>query len=453
MAAPAHSAVRGTTLVGSALASRYEGDYGADARRHGTGRYVYPNAFFKYDGEWAHGLKHGRGRFELGDGTVYEGDMFEGEITGRGRKTWADGRTYEGDFVEGEMHGEGTHVSADGAEKYSGGFFRNRRSGRGTLSARHGDVYEGAFEEGLPHGEGKLTFGADGSGGVYTGAFQCGVRSGQGRMETPSGDAYEGEWDADAPHGCGTRTSGDSGLTHEGDFVRGHFEAVPDRFALALSPAAGDGDQADANSEGAGAPTLSVVAGEMLEPTSAIVIECLLPSAQPAAQTNGADAGTDGGAAAQDDEGDDEAGPAEPSQPEVAVGESGRRVCMLLVPSPPAVGAEEEWLESLVEVEVESESAEAGDTSDGNADDDAGDEQAPAPPRAVALGEFRTELGSVRIGALGPVPAGQPEGEYALVARDATPGVAAARLAPLLARRVAVAPAPRPDPASPVRTP
>ena len=44
-----HSSVRGTTLVGSALAARYEGAYDARARRTGVGKYVYPNAFFTYE--------------------------------------------------------------------------------------------------------------------------------------------------------------------------------------------------------------------------------------------------------------------------------------------------------------------------------------------------------------------------------------------------------------------
>lgn len=51
--------------------------------RHGKGTYTYPNGFFQYDGEWADGVKQGRGTLYLRDGTKYEGEFSDGEITVR----------------------------------------------------------------------------------------------------------------------------------------------------------------------------------------------------------------------------------------------------------------------------------------------------------------------------------------------------------------------------------
>lgn len=36
----------------------YDGEY-VNGKRHGYGRYVYPNSFFAYEGNWEAGEKHG----------------------------------------------------------------------------------------------------------------------------------------------------------------------------------------------------------------------------------------------------------------------------------------------------------------------------------------------------------------------------------------------------------
>ncbi len=50
--------VRGTFLLGSEIESCYVGDV-LHGKRHGYGCYTYPNRFFRYEGQYKNGLKHG----------------------------------------------------------------------------------------------------------------------------------------------------------------------------------------------------------------------------------------------------------------------------------------------------------------------------------------------------------------------------------------------------------
>ena len=58
--------------------------------RHGHGEYHYQNKCFKYEGQYANGIKHGKGIMQLPNGSSYEGDFKNGEITGNGLRRWAD---------------------------------------------------------------------------------------------------------------------------------------------------------------------------------------------------------------------------------------------------------------------------------------------------------------------------------------------------------------------------
>jgi len=207
------------------VGSRYEGSVSiATGRREGKGTYVYPNSFFKYEGEWLDGKKHGRGRLFLGeDYGFYEGEFNQGEIFGQGAQTWKDGTVYTGQFVSGEKHGNGAIDRSDGSS-YNGSWECNKYSGQGELTLPNGDCYIGAFKGHKYHGKGVLTqpaadrryeglfeaglFQGEGElkerGGafVYNGQFNAGSMSGTGKgADTASGIAYEGAWEANAPAG------------------------------------------------------------------------------------------------------------------------------------------------------------------------------------------------------------------------------------------------------------
>jgi len=74
---------------------------------HGTGTYVFKNKFFKFQGDWVEGKKHGHGILFFKDGGSYEGEFRDDEIMGQGVRRWSDGSTYTGEFVRGERSGKG----------------------------------------------------------------------------------------------------------------------------------------------------------------------------------------------------------------------------------------------------------------------------------------------------------------------------------------------------------
>ncbi|XP_059756753.1 MORN repeat-containing protein 1 isoform X7 [Balaenoptera ricei] len=145
--------------------------------RDGYGVYVYPNSFFRYEGEWRGSRKHGQGKLLFKDGSYYEGEFVDGEITGEGCRHWA-------------LTGQGHLVDADG-QAYWGSFHDNKRHGQGRMVFRNGDEYEGDWVRDQRQGHGTLRR-ADGS--IYEGQWHGDVFSGQGSMAHCSGGVYRGVW-------------------------------------------------------------------------------------------------------------------------------------------------------------------------------------------------------------------------------------------------------------------
>ena len=54
------SPAKGSGVRGIELDRCYVGDYHS-GKRHGYGKYTYPNSFFVYEGQWVNGEKHGEG--------------------------------------------------------------------------------------------------------------------------------------------------------------------------------------------------------------------------------------------------------------------------------------------------------------------------------------------------------------------------------------------------------
>lgn len=102
----------------------------------------------KYVGYFAHGRRHGHGKWSTDDGDVYEGDWREDESCGKGKLTFSAGGYYEGEWERGYSNGFGTKVEAD-CTKYVGQFQRDRRHGMGKLYDAQGAlVREGEWKAG-----------------------------------------------------------------------------------------------------------------------------------------------------------------------------------------------------------------------------------------------------------------------------------------------------------------
>lgn len=204
---------RETTHVGS----RYEGKVSiATGQRDGYGKYMYPNSYFTYEGEWSSGKKHGQGRLSFGDGGFYEGAFVQGEILGQGEQNWPDGTVYTGQFVDGTRHGEGHYQKSDGS-CYKGSWERNRYCGHGELTLPDGSIYLGEFQAHKYHGQGKLT--DPGADRIYTGGFEAGYFQGEGELQERGGVfEYKGQFQAGSMSGSGKGTDTRSGIAYAGEW-------------------------------------------------------------------------------------------------------------------------------------------------------------------------------------------------------------------------------------------
>ncbi|RDD44078.1 MORN repeat-containing protein 1 [Trichoplax sp. H2] len=184
--------------------------------RHGFGIYTYKNRFFKYEGGWHNGKKHGHGKLIMSDGGYYEGEFKDGEMDGAGFRKWSNGNSYTGEFDKGEINGIGIMRYADGGS-YEGDWHYNLREGNGTLTTKNGDIYEGMFYNHKRHGTGTQVYG---DGDCYEGDWILGLRQGHGVLRSTDGSIYEGQWRNDRFHGLGGMQHS-SGVIYEGMWIGG----------------------------------------------------------------------------------------------------------------------------------------------------------------------------------------------------------------------------------------
>uniref|UniRef100_A0A8C8XG06 MORN repeat containing 1 n=1 Tax=Panthera leo TaxID=9689 RepID=A0A8C8XG06_PANLE len=196
--------------------------------RDGYGVYVYPNSFFRYEGEWKGGKKHGRGKLLFKDGGYYEGEFTDGEITGEGCRIWASsGNTYSGQFVLGEPQGRGVMTYRAGG-CYEGELSHGVREGYGRLVDRDGQAYWGWFHDNQRHGQGHMVFR---NGDEYEGDWVRDQRQGHGVLCCADGSTYEGQWHGDVFSGLGRMTLC-SGAVYHGMWINGHPAAQARRMVI-----------------------------------------------------------------------------------------------------------------------------------------------------------------------------------------------------------------------------
>eukprot|EP00928_Gymnodinium_smaydae_P007574 TRINITY_DN12713_c0_g4_i3.p1 TRINITY_DN12713_c0_g4~~TRINITY_DN12713_c0_g4_i3.p1 ORF type:complete len:808 (+),score=195.95 TRINITY_DN12713_c0_g4_i3:77-2500(+) len=254
------------------VGARYEGQLSVvTGLREGRGTYYYRNDYFRYEGEWLEGLKHGSGRLGLADGGFYDGAFVHGEMTGEGTRNWADGSTYTGDFLEGLRHGMGIFEKPDGTQ-YNGSWKNGQYSGAGEfLLPRGSGSYIGEFQEHRFHGRGELDLapaaalpsaapageaavpspeisrerrkssrerGKRGAARVvarrYVGEFARGVFEGDGELlEDGDAFAYSGLFRGGLRHGRGLGRDR-AGVVYDGDWIEDGPRQTPARWDLGV---------------------------------------------------------------------------------------------------------------------------------------------------------------------------------------------------------------------------
>ncbi|XP_042199700.1 MORN repeat-containing protein 1 isoform X2 [Callorhinchus milii] len=196
--------------------------------RDGFGLYIYPNSFFRYQGEWKAGKKHGHGKLMMRDGSYYEGQFVNGEINGNGVRYWAaTGNTYYGEFKEGEVLGFGVMKYADGSQ-YDGEFHYGVRIGHALLMDSHRQTYRGSFHNDKKHGEGEMSYE---NGDHYQGDWVLDQRQGHGVLHCADGSVYEGQWRNDLFNGQGCMTHC-SGIVYDGMWINGRPAAMATKILI-----------------------------------------------------------------------------------------------------------------------------------------------------------------------------------------------------------------------------
>jgi hypothetical protein len=156
---------------------------------------VYAGASGWYEGQMLADLHHGRGVFELEDGSRYEGEWRWGQRCGRGREVFCG-------------------TSSEMGWRYEGQYDRDRFHGRGTAVWSDGSRYEGEWRWGLRWGRGVDT--SPGGRQVYEGQFERGTFSGAGTMMVRDGrDRVRGTWHAGKAHGAFVSTACDCALSDD----------------------------------------------------------------------------------------------------------------------------------------------------------------------------------------------------------------------------------------------
>ena len=178
--------------------SVFEGEWEWNRQKFGT--YMWTDGS-EYVGEFDGPFLEGKGTMKL-DNEVISGEWHQSLLHGKGTRKLATGDFYSGTWTHGKLSGYGEYISKD--ESYSGTFLDNKESGRGKkVNYGEGYVYEGEFREGLFEGYGKQEFQI---GDLYTGQFRKGHRHGKGIFVYANGDEYEGEWEHNLQSGYGSLT-------------------------------------------------------------------------------------------------------------------------------------------------------------------------------------------------------------------------------------------------------
>ena len=100
----------------------------------------------EYEGPHRRGQRHGSGRLNVSDGSVYVGEFVSGKRCGLGTLLQKDGYYFSGHWNDDMKFGEGSETLPDG-ETFKGHFFNDLRHGAGTLFLSDGTLREGFWWE------------------------------------------------------------------------------------------------------------------------------------------------------------------------------------------------------------------------------------------------------------------------------------------------------------------
>ncbi|KAM7111874.1 histone-lysine N-methyltransferase SETD7 [Ciconia maguari] len=110
------------------LEETVEGHLDDDGLPHGFCTVTYSSTD-RFEGNFVHGEKNGRGKFFFFDGSTLEGYYVDDALQGQGIYTYEDGVVLHGTYVDGELNGPAQEYDSDGRLIFKGQYKDNIRHG------------------------------------------------------------------------------------------------------------------------------------------------------------------------------------------------------------------------------------------------------------------------------------------------------------------------------------
>uniref|UniRef100_A0A674JAZ2 Histone-lysine N-methyltransferase SETD7 n=1 Tax=Terrapene triunguis TaxID=2587831 RepID=A0A674JAZ2_9SAUR len=99
----------------------------------------------RFEGNFVHGEKNGRGKFFFFDGSTLEGYYVDDALQGQGLYTYEDGGVLHGTHVDGELNGPAQEYDIDGRLIFKGQYKDNIRHGMCWIYYPNSAVSSGKF--------------------------------------------------------------------------------------------------------------------------------------------------------------------------------------------------------------------------------------------------------------------------------------------------------------------
>ena len=180
--------------------------------KNGKLEFINENVEYIYVGEFANGVKQGKGNLSSKDNKYnYEGDWINDKFEGFGT-LFNQEEKYNGKFKEGKYHGEGNLYKKNG-EQYIGEF-NNGIFVKGKIKFNNGDSYEGNIINNLMEGKALYKYK---NGDIFKGTFIKGKKKFGSFTFNEGKNKYEGYFEND-------KFSGEGILNINGEEKKGIFK-------------------------------------------------------------------------------------------------------------------------------------------------------------------------------------------------------------------------------------
>ena len=180
--------------------------------KNGKLEFINENVEYIYVGEFANGVKQGKGNLSSKDNKYnYEGDWLNDKFEGFGT-LFNQEEKYNGKFKEGKYHGEGNLYKKNG-EQYIGEF-NNSIFVKGKIKFNNGDSYEGNIINNLMEGKALYKYK---NGDIFKGTFLKGKKKFGSLTFNEGKNKYEGYFEND-------KFSGEGILNINGEEKKGIFK-------------------------------------------------------------------------------------------------------------------------------------------------------------------------------------------------------------------------------------